>query len=182
MNLADLVIIILLILFVLSGIRHGLLWELFTTVGLVLGFALTFYFRHELLELVVRFSPQGWQRQWVGGLAFLVFFLAVYLGFAGIGHWLHDAVAKTPFKWVDAVLGSVAGALKGAVLIGLLVVALDWLGGGERLRQFVDHSQIIHWGRQAVHSMTHWEPASKRQWVVMEDPKSPNPKSETDQA
>jgi uncharacterized membrane protein required for colicin V production len=179
MNLADLIIIILLIMFVVSGIRHGLVWELFTTLGLLLGFGLTYYFRKELLDLVIRFSDPGWQRQWVGGLAFLVFFLAIYLGFAGIGRWIHEALAKTFLKWPDTILGSAAGALKGAVLIGLLVVALDWLGGGEAMRNFIYQSKIIRWGREAVYSMVHWEPASKRQWVVMENPKSQNPKSES---
>jgi uncharacterized membrane protein required for colicin V production len=169
MCLADIVILILLVLFILSGIRHGFVWELFTTIGLLLGFGLTYYFRREILDLVLRISEPGWQRQWAGGLTFLFFFLVVYLGFAGIGHWVHDRLEKTPFKWVDAVLGSAAGALKGAVLIGLLVVAIEWLGGHESLREQIGQSQILRWGKRAVYEITHWEPASKRQLVLLEE-------------
>ena len=71
MSLPDLVVVALLLVFALSGIRHGVIWELFIVVGLLIGFALTYAFHGALMDLVMHISPIGWQRQWVGGVVFL---------------------------------------------------------------------------------------------------------------
>ena len=165
MSLPDLVVVALLLVFALSGIRHGVVWELFITLGLLLGFALTFIFHEALMDLVTHVSPLGWQRQWVGGLVFLAFFLIIYLGFAAIGHRLHEGISKTPFSWVDRILGIAAGALKGAVLIGMLVATFEWVGEGGRTRDFIWNSQIIQWGQHTVYNILHWESRSQKQWV-----------------
>jgi uncharacterized membrane protein required for colicin V production len=172
MNLPDLSIIAILLIFAVAGIRHGVIWELLTTVGLLLGFALTYYFRNELMDFVWRVSYPGWQRQWIGGLVFLASFMVVYIGFASMGHRLHEAVKKTPFRWVDYGLGLAGGVLKGAVVIGILVLVVDWADGAGRLRNFLLDSQIIRWGRDRVNGMMYWEPASKRKMVLEEVPES----------
>jgi len=165
MSLPDLVVVALLLVFALSGIRHGVIWELFIVVGLLIGFALTYAFHGALMDLIMHISPIGWQRQWVGGVVFLTFFLIIYLGFAAIGHHLHEGISKTPFSWVDRLLGIVGGALKGAVLIGMLVATLEWAGGGGQVRQFIWNSQIIQWGEHTVYNVLHWESPKQRQWV-----------------
>jgi membrane protein required for colicin V production len=171
MSPADIIIIILLIIFAIGGLRRGFVWELLTISGLVLGFALTYYYRADLLDLVTRLLPTGWSRQWGAALAFLVFFLIIYLGFAAIGKYLHDRLHQTPLKWVDRVLGVALGALKGAILIAILVTAMDLLSPNNPVRQFASRSQIVRWGRQTVHDFLNWEPASKRQWVEARDEK-----------
>jgi uncharacterized membrane protein required for colicin V production len=165
MSLPDLIIIALLILFAVSGIRHGFVWEVFIVAGLLLGFTLTYIYHAQLMDLVVRISHPGWQRQWIGGLIFLAFFLVVYLGFAAVGHHLHNAISKTPFSWVDRLLGIAGGALKGAILIGMLIATIEWVGDAGPLRQYIYQSQLVRWGRQAVYDVIHWETPSKRQWV-----------------
>lgn len=165
MSLADLLIILLLILFAFSGIRRGAVWELLTAVGLGLGFALTYYYRQEIMDLVIDLTDPGWERQWGGGIIFLVFFMIVYLGFTTIGHRLHEKIETTPFKWPDRVLGTVAGLLKGALLIALLVMATEWLDSQGEVKHFLWKSKLIRSGKRAFHNITHWEPPSQRKWV-----------------
>ena len=169
MSPADIVIIVLLILFAIGGLRRGFVWELLTTSGLILGFALTYYYRADLLDLVARLSPSGWPRQWGAALAFLVFFLIIYLGFAAIGKFLHDRLHQTPLKWVDRVLGVALGAVKGAILIAILVAATELLSPNNQARRFVSRSQIVHWGKRELQGFLHWEPASKHKWVETMD-------------
>lgn len=169
MSPADIIIILLLILFAIGGLRRGFVWELLTTSGLILGFALTYIYRADLLDLVMRLLPSGWSRQWGAALAFLVFFLIIYLGFAAIGKFLHDRLHQTPLKWVDRVLGVALGALKGAILIAILVAATELLSPNNQARRFVSRSQIVHWGKGTVHGFLHWEPVSKRKWVETRD-------------
>ena len=164
-SIADIIILLLLALFAFGGLRRGFVWELLTVIGLVLGFVFTYYFRADLLDLTMRIAPPGWSRQWVAALAFLAFFLLIYLGFTAIGKYLRERLHETPLKWPDRILGVAAGALKGAILIGLLIVALDWLSPQNQIRQIVNRSQIVRWGKQTVHEWIRWEPASKRKWV-----------------
>lgn len=165
MPLADILIIILLALFALSGIRHGAVWEFLTAVGLAIGFSLTYYYRQEITDLVMDLTDPGWERQWGGGIVFLIFFLIVYLGFTTIGKHLHEKVEATHFKWPDRILGSLAGILKGVVLIALLVMAIEWLDTQGQVRQMLWKSQLVRWGKHTIYSVTHWESPSNRKWV-----------------
>lgn len=165
MSLPDLVVLAILLVFAVSGIRRGMVWELFIVIGLLLGFALTCACQPALMDLVLRISQPGWQRRWIGGVVFLLFFMVIYLGFAAIGHRLHQAISKTPFSWPDRLLGILGGAFKGAVLIGMLVTTIEWVGDGGKVREFIWHSELIQWGKQTVYNITHWESPSKRQWV-----------------
>jgi membrane protein required for colicin V production len=169
MSLADFIIIILLVLFAFSGIRRGAVWELLTALGLGLGFALTYYYREEIMNLVVDLTDPGWQRQWGGGIIFLLFFMIVYAGFTTLGHHLHQKIERTPFKYPDRVLGSVAGLLKGILLIALLVMATDWLDMQGDVRRFLWQSKLIHEGKRMFYNLTHWESPSQRQWVMLEE-------------
>jgi membrane protein required for colicin V production len=165
MNAPDLIILFILLGFALSGVRRGLVWETFTAIGLVLGFWLTFTFRQDFMRLIARYTDGGWERQWVVGLCFLAAFLLVYLGFAAIGHKLHDKIDKTTFKWPDRVLGVIAGIAKGILLIAMIVIASDMLDRDGRVRDFIDQSRLIRWGRHIAHDVTHWEPRDRQGWV-----------------
>jgi uncharacterized membrane protein required for colicin V production len=169
MNLADIVIVLLLLLFVLGGIRRGLLWELLTAIGLLAGFGLVYYYRAELVDIAMRLSNPGWQRQWAGSLIFLFVFLVVYLGFSVLGRHVHEAVDKTVLKWGDRILGAVGGAIKGAVLIGIVVMMVNWMDGSMQVKRFLWNSQLVRWGKQAVYNLTHWESRENRQWVMAND-------------
>jgi len=61
------------------------------------------------------------------------------------------------------------GAIKGAVLIAILIAAMDLLSPNNPVRLFVSRSHIVHWGRNTVYGLLHWEPPSKRQWVEVKD-------------
>lgn len=165
MSFPDLIILLLLLGFALSGVRRGMLWEIFTVIGLFLGFWLTFFLRGDIIDLVSRFVGPGWGRQWAVGIAFLATFLIVYLGFTAIGHAIHGKIEKTAFKWPDRVLGVIAGILKGAVLVGMLVAATDYLDRDGVVRAFTDQSKLIRWGRYLTHAITHWEPNGRSEWV-----------------
>ncbi len=165
MPVIDIIILVILLLFALAGVRRGLLWELFTAIGLVLGFLLVYTFRADLQDLVIRLTDARWQREWLSVILFLAAFLTVYLGFAAIGRAIHNRLEKTPFKWPDRVLGVVAGIAKGVVLIALLVIAADWFDREGHVRTLLDKSKLVRWGKVAVYNMTHWESDEKKDLV-----------------
>lgn len=165
MHILDILVIFLLIGFAASGVRRGFVFELMVTIGLASGLFLTIMNRDRLQDLAGRFADPGWELTWVSGLVFLVFFLIIYLGFAFIGHKLHSLIERTPFRVTDRALGILAGGVKGAFLIGALVLVMQWADHSGNMRTFLNKSQLIRWGKQAAHSLTHWEPWEKRAWV-----------------
>lgn len=169
MTAADIVILCILLLFALSGLKRGVIWELLTTIGLIAGFAAVYYFRAEILDLVMHVTRPGWERQWGGTLIFLLFFVIVYIGFAALGRYLHKLIKSPALKVLDHGLGLLAGALKGAILIAVLVVVIGWTGdAGSGLGKFVWESKIIRWGKARVYGVLHWESKENRQWVMIE--------------
>ena len=165
MNLLDFIIIFMLLLFAVGGIKRGLVWELLTTIGLILGVIATYIYRLQLIELVVRFVGPGWQQQWAAGLLFLAFFLLIYIGFTAIGHKLHKAIEKTAFKWPDRILGIIAGVAKGAMVIAFLVLSAESMDSTGDIRTYFDQSKLIRWGKQTAYSLSHWEAEEYRKRV-----------------
>ncbi|MCC6476049.1 CvpA family protein [bacterium] len=166
MHILDILILVLLAGFAISGLKRGLVFELLVILGLGTSLFLTLMYQERLQDLAGRIAEPGWEMRWITGLVFLLFFLIVYLGFAFIGHKLHTLIDKTPFKWPDRILGIFAGAIKGAFLIGVLVTVLQWADNGGHMHNFLSKSQLIRWGRKVAHNITYWEPWGKGEWVI----------------
>ena len=165
MHILDILIIFLLLGFGIAGIRRGMIMELFVTFGLGLALLLTLLYRTSLQDVVDRFTAPGWQQTWGTGLIFLLFFITIYLSFAFIGNQLHKFIDKTPFKWPDRILGVAAGVLKGSVLIAMLVVVIQWADHTGDVRSFLAKSKLIRIGKVIGYDLTHWESASRQEWI-----------------
>jgi uncharacterized membrane protein required for colicin V production len=78
---------------------------------------------------------------------------------------IHKRIEKTSFKWPDRVLGVLAGIAKGVVLLAMLIMVTDLLDRDGSIREFLDQSKLIRWGRHLTYSITHWEPGGRNEWV-----------------
>lgn len=165
LTLIDALIIFLLLGFAIAGLRRGMVMELLVTIGLGIALILTLIYRHSLFDLAERFTEPGWQQSWGTGLVFLLFFITIYLSFAYIGNKLHLAIEKTVFKWPDRIFGILAGALKGAVLIAMLVTVVQWADPSGNVRIFLSKSKLIRIGRTIGYDLTHWESPQQRKWI-----------------
>lgn len=165
MIVIDIAIIILLAIFALAGLRRGMVWELLTLIGIILGLSLTYYFRADLRTLTEQITAPGWQRQWGGGLIFLAFFGLIYAGFTYAGRLLHLKIKQSSFRWVDRIIGIAVGVLKGAVLIGLLVFVVDVMNPDNAFSRVLHRSKLVQLGEKVVYSLTHWESPSSRKWI-----------------
>ena len=165
LTILDILIIFLLLGFGLAGLRRGMVMELLVTIGLGLALLLTLVYRNSLHDLADHFTEPGWQQSWGTGLIFLLFFITIYLSFAYIGNMIHRAIDKTVFKWPDRILGLLAGALKGAVLIAMLVVVVQWADSSGNVKIFLSKSKLIRIGKTIGYELTHWESSQQRKWI-----------------
>ncbi len=121
MTLIDLLMVAVLLISAVSAFRKGLLVELFSLAGVVLG-------------LVIAAADYGlmapWLRRWIASpevsdlAAFLVIALGVSLAAGLIGRLLRATVRWAGFGFLDSLLGALFGFVKGCALVTLVVMAM----------------------------------------------------------
>src|SRR5450631_3825852 len=131
MNLADLLILALLVVSVVSAFIKGFFVEVFSLVGVILGlfFAAANYGR--FAPLVFRVVQN---REASNLIAFLVIALVVMLLAGLAGRLLRGLLRGVGLGIVDRMLGAVFGLVKGCVVVTLILMGVvaflprqDWL-------------------------------------------------------
>ena len=121
MNTLDIVFCVILGFLGLRGIFRGLVKEVASILGLILGFVLANVFHGELAPLLEK--PLGGP-----GLANLVAYLGIFLGTVAVV-FLTAALIRKILKlimlgWLDSIGGGFLGFFKGALLCSIIVLAL----------------------------------------------------------
>jgi membrane protein required for colicin V production len=152
-NRIDVVLAVALALFALRGLFRGFARELFAILGLVFGvaFAITNY-AHAADMLPP--SVPGDLRPFT---AFVILFFAVVLAARLLGALVHRLLGIVWLSPVDRLAGAVFGALKAAVMIGFLVLAMRTYVPSAAIDRALDESvvlrsimQVIGEGRDAA--------------------------------
>lgn len=118
MNLLDIAIIALCIGFALYGIIQGVVRQLFSWTGLLLGHvAGAKYYETAQQRLYLDF-PHG------DIVAYLLTFLGIYIAFRLVGLLIERWIRGSELSGTDRAAGMVAGFVKGTVLSVLLVFVL----------------------------------------------------------
>jgi membrane protein required for colicin V production len=117
MNLLDLLLAILIVWFAVAGIARGLVRQLFSLGGLVVGhLAGIRYYSYAQAQFGLSF-------QYAEVVGYVVVFLAAYLGIRLIGGFIEGRVRNSKLSGADRLAGMAAGLVKGA-LFSILIVFL----------------------------------------------------------
>jgi membrane protein required for colicin V production len=125
MAIVDWVILIVLILSVLSAAKAGLVLEVCTLAGLVLGVLVASWDYQKL-------TP--WMGQWIHSpalneaLSFMAITLGVMIAAGIVGRIIRWSVKSVGLGWADRLAGAAFGLLKGCALvtIAVMVIAAFW--------------------------------------------------------
>ncbi|MGB9029623.1 MAG: CvpA family protein [Acidobacteriaceae bacterium] len=125
MAIVDWVILIVLILSVVSAAKAGLILEVFTLAGLVLGLLVASWDYKKL-------TP--WMGQWIHSpswnqaLSFIVMAIGVMIVAGITGRIVRWSVKSVGLGWADRMAGAAFGLLKGCALvtIAVMVIAAFW--------------------------------------------------------
>ena len=121
MNWLDIVIIIVLAIFVFSGLRIGFIRSVLALVGIIVGVILAGRFYVQLAALL-SFMPDT-----IAKVVAFIIILVVVMIIAGLLGWLLTRVVSSlMLGWVNHLLGAVFGLVFGAVFCGAILVI--WLG------------------------------------------------------
>ncbi len=121
MGLVDILILVILCGFLIKGILRGLLREVCSLLGLVLGGVFAFSLHLPLAQWAQdSFGVPGPVAVWGG---FLVIFLAVVMVFAVLGFVLHRFVKMVFLGGVNRLAGALFGVLQAVVLLAVVIMA-----------------------------------------------------------
>jgi len=140
LSLVDILILVILAVFLLKGVIRGLLKEVCSLLGLVLGGVFAFTF-HLPLAQVLQDSFNLPARFCVWG-SFLAIFLLVVIIFGGLGYVLHRFVKVAVLNGLNRLAGALFGLTQGVILVSLIVLALNSSAAPKQARGMVRASQL----------------------------------------
>ncbi len=149
MNLLDLGILVLLALVTVRGYWRGLFQELAFLVGVVGGFLVA---AHTYLRLAQLFRPYIKEISIAQGLAFFIVLVAVYWLTRLVAHLFQRILYHLYLDFFDRVLGAFFALVKGALLLGFVLMILGLVLRPEprlmKESRLVPH--LLQFSRQAV--------------------------------
>ena len=142
MNYLDIIIAIILILFAIGGFRNGIIREAFSLVaffGGIYGAMVLSGWVGNMLGKIINVSPE-----WLAVIAFMI----VFIGLAILINWLGGMLAKLiesiSLGFIDKIGGIVFGVAKGFLLIGVLIIVLDFFGIKDVLDEKVRKNSVLY--------------------------------------
>lgn len=140
MGLIDIFILVVLAFFLLKGILRGLLKEVCSLLGLVLGGLFAFTFHLPLAQLLQdSFSLPAQLCVWG---SFLAIFLLVVFCFAVIGFVLNRFIKIVFLGGINRLAGAVFGFLQGVVILSIIVLTLSSSMAPQMVRKKMAQSEL----------------------------------------
>lgn len=140
LNLVDIVILVILGIFLLKGVLRGLLKEVCSLFGLVCGGLLAFYLHLPLAQWIM--GMFHWPSQLCVTLAFLIIFISTLLIFAALGYVLNRFLKLVLLGGLNRLAGALFGFLQGALVLALIVFALQSASVPNGVRQELRASEL----------------------------------------
>lgn len=121
MNPIDILIIAITAYSLVMGIFRGIVRELSSLVGAIVGFFLANAFYTGISKYMSEWISD---KDYLNILSFLVLFSIVFIVFNLAGVIIKYLLKKTELNWIDRILGAVLGFLKGALVVSVLLLVL----------------------------------------------------------
>lgn len=119
MNFFDLIIIALIAIFVISGLRKGIIISLASLAALILGIWVAVHFSNYLdTTLMEHLKPS---RKWLPILSFTITFLLVVLGVMIIAKVMEKIVDIVGLGLFNRIGGGIFGLAKGVILVSVII-------------------------------------------------------------
>ena len=126
MNYLDIIIGIILILFAIGGLKNGIIREAFSLVAFIGGI----YGAIKLSDMVGEWLSKmiDVSQEWMSVISFIIVFIALALLINWLGKLLANLIESLSLGFIDKIGGVVFGIAKGFLLVGVLILLLDFFG------------------------------------------------------
>lgn len=133
MNTFDLIILLILGILGIKGLFKGMVLEIFTLIGLLIGYLVALRFKSDLA---------GWIQDWIhlpdmviNTVSFLLIFMLIIILCRFVAGRIRQLVKWTFLGWVDRGGGMLIGLFKGAIIASLLVLLISIIPLSERIEK-----------------------------------------------
>jgi len=142
MNLLDLLILIPIVWGCIRGFSKGLIIELATLAGMVLGIIAAYFFSARVSDFFSGYFTIGPSAMKI--LSYVLIFLAVLLIFWIIGKIITKLVDMVMLGWLNKLLGAIFGMAKGVIIAALLLLVIVYFDKNEKVitRQAKENSMF----------------------------------------
>jgi membrane protein required for colicin V production len=124
-NWLDWILLAIVVGSVLAGLLRGAVRTVFSLAGLIVGFLVASRESGALALILERWMAT----RVAAAVGFVLVFLGIGLAFALAAWLLRSALEKMSLTWLDRAAGAALGLLRGLVIVGVLVLAIEGLGG-----------------------------------------------------
>ncbi len=121
MNFFDIAIIIIISFCLIRGVFRGILRELASIVGVIVGFYGAFNYYKEFSPLLEKWIIS---QALINIIVFFVLFSLIFLFIIVIALFLEKLLKVAFLGWIDKTFGAVFGALKGILVAAVLYIVL----------------------------------------------------------
>ena len=149
MNVADWIILLVLLLSVAQAASSGFFQEAFGIAGLVFGYLIAAWGYHSLADHFASYISSRWLGEIV---AFLAIFLGVMVVAGVLGKIVRWIVKEAGLNVVDRFLGGALGLLRGCLLVAIVLVSMTaftptsrWLQGSGMAPYFLVVGRAAIW-------------------------------------
>jgi len=118
MELSDIIILVVLGIFGIRGLFNGLVMEVLSIAGLLLGFLVSYKYFYYLANILQRFNiSENYSRY----ISYVVTFLIVYVIVIIVAKILGSFLKVIRLGWLNRSGGFLFGVFKGGILMGVLL-------------------------------------------------------------
>jgi len=120
-NGLDWVILVIVLVSILLAVAQGFFFEIFSLAGVVVGYVVASWSYHSVAPWFVPYVKNLWVADAAGFLVIFVLIVALAGVIARLARW---AIQEVGLRWFDRLLGGVFGALRGALVVMVVVMAM----------------------------------------------------------
>lgn len=160
MNYLDIIIAIVLIIFAIDGMKNGIIREAFSLAAFLGGI----YGAMKLSDLVgdwlgniIEVSPE-----WMSVISFIVVFIALALIINMIGNLLANLIDSLNLGFVDKIGGIIFGIAKGFLLVGVIILLLNFFGVKDVLKKETCENSKLY---KSSEKLATWIYENKDGWI-----------------
>ena len=148
MNLLDIIIIVTMIFLIVKGIIRGLIREIASLAGVILGIWLANLFQPQMTDFLKSYLSSN---QFLPLISFAVIFVSI-LVLCNLLGWILKLLFKMAFLgWVDRSLGACLAIIKGVIITYLVIVILTFFLPAKT--PLIVQSKMVPWIIKSYQSM-----------------------------
>ena len=151
MNVLDLVIGIILLLFAFAGFRKGIVLEAFYLASFIVGIYGAMYFSDIVANWMSGFVEVG--KEYLAVIAFVVTFVLFVVLIRILGRLVSGLVSAISLGFIDKLGGLFFGIVKGALLTSIIIMIMNIFGITNLIRKDIRNGSKLYTYTESLANM-----------------------------